>query len=179
MSNTMPDTMAEAFCEEYLITWTEHGQDFTSWLHKDISTRSNRMSRAGALNLFHPDGGWPPADRDRVPGPVVDRPSRTHGRRPAHPGNQRGRTPHPGHHPPGPGDLAGTPHQEDLDGRGGRLGPGQTNEPAGTPAETRDPGIPRVSPALGIPRVSGRAPGATATQPTQQEKPASPWRRPS
>ena len=54
MSNTMPDTMAEAFCEEYLTTWTEHGQVLTSWLHKDISTRSNRMSRAGAINLFHP-----------------------------------------------------------------------------------------------------------------------------
>ena len=37
-------------------------------------------------------------------------------------------------------------------------------------AETRAPGIPRVS---------GRAPGATATQPTQQEKPASPWMWPS
>ena len=26
----MPNTMAEAFCEEYLITRTEHGQDFTA-----------------------------------------------------------------------------------------------------------------------------------------------------
>ena len=50
----MPNTMAEAFCEEYLITWTEHGEEFTGWLHRDISTRSNRMSRAGAINLFHP-----------------------------------------------------------------------------------------------------------------------------
>ena len=50
----MSDTMAEAFCEEYLITWTEHGEDFTGWLHRDIFTRSNRMSRAGAINLFHP-----------------------------------------------------------------------------------------------------------------------------
>ena len=50
----MSDTMAEAFCEEYLITWTEHGEDFTGWQHRDIFTRSNRMSRAGAINLFHP-----------------------------------------------------------------------------------------------------------------------------
>ena len=166
----MSDTMAEAFCEEYLITWTEHGEDFTGWLHRDIFTRSNRMSRAGAISLFHqldydrlmivtvfPDRSW-----------IVQ--SRTHGRRPAHRGNQRGRTPHPGPHPPGPGHLAGTPRQGDLDGHRSRPGPGQTNEPAGTRAETRAPGIPRVS---------GRAPGATATQPTQQEKPASPWRWPS
>ena len=53
MSNTMADTMAEAFCEEYLITWTEHGEDFTGWRHKDIFTRSNRMSQAGAISLFH------------------------------------------------------------------------------------------------------------------------------
>ena len=39
MSNTVPDTMAEAFCEEHLISWTEHGQDFTGWLHRDIFTR--------------------------------------------------------------------------------------------------------------------------------------------
>ena len=50
----MPNTMAEAFCEEYLITWTEHGEEFTGWLHGDIYTRSNRMSRAGAISLFHP-----------------------------------------------------------------------------------------------------------------------------
>ena len=54
MSNTMPDTMAEAFCEEYLTTWTQHGEDFTHWQHRDIFTRSNRMSQAGAINLFHP-----------------------------------------------------------------------------------------------------------------------------
>ena len=46
--------MAEAFCEEYLTTWTKHGEDFTGWLHKDIFTRSNRLSRAGAISLFHP-----------------------------------------------------------------------------------------------------------------------------
>ena len=50
----MPNTMAEAFCEEHLITWTEHGEDFTGWRHRDIFTRSNRMSQAGAISLFHP-----------------------------------------------------------------------------------------------------------------------------
>ena len=49
----MSDTMAEAFCEEYLITWTEHGEDFTGWRHRDIFTRSNRMSQTGAISLFH------------------------------------------------------------------------------------------------------------------------------
>ena len=49
----MSDTVAEAFCEEYVITWTEHGEDFTGWQHRDIFTRSNRMSRAGAISLFH------------------------------------------------------------------------------------------------------------------------------
>ena len=53
MANTMPDTMAEAFCEEYLTTWTQHGEDFTRWQHRDIFTRSNRMSQAGAISLFH------------------------------------------------------------------------------------------------------------------------------
>ena len=32
---------------------TEHGEDFTGWQHRDIFTRSNRMSRAGAISLFH------------------------------------------------------------------------------------------------------------------------------
>ena len=177
MSNTMEDTMAEAFCEEYLITWTEHGEELTGWLHKDISTRSNRMSQAGAINLFHP------MDYDRLLIVTVfpDRSWIVH-------------------HEPTDGaqptlgtredehrildlihqaleDLAGTPHQEDLDGRRSRLGQGQTNEPAGTRAETR-----AETRAPGITRVSGRAPGATATQPAQPEKPASPaspWRRPS
>ena len=50
----MSDTMAEAFCEEYLITRTEHGQDFTGWRDRDIFTSSRRMNEAGALSLFHP-----------------------------------------------------------------------------------------------------------------------------
>ena len=50
----MPDTMAEAFCEEHLITWTEHGQDFTDWRDGDIFTGSQRMSEAGAISLFQP-----------------------------------------------------------------------------------------------------------------------------
>ena len=58
----MSNTMAEAFCEEYLITWTEHGEEFTdwqegdmftSWRHGDIFTSSQRMSEAGALSMFH------------------------------------------------------------------------------------------------------------------------------
>ena len=53
MSDTMPGTMAEALCEEYLITWTEHGEDFTDWRDGDIFTRSHRMSQAGAISLFH------------------------------------------------------------------------------------------------------------------------------
>ena len=50
----MSNTMAEAFCEEHLITWTEHGQDFTDWRDGDIFTSSHRMSQAGAISLFHP-----------------------------------------------------------------------------------------------------------------------------
>ena len=50
----MPNTMAEAFCEEYLITWTEHGEDFTDWRQGDIFTRSQRMLETGAISLFHP-----------------------------------------------------------------------------------------------------------------------------
>ena len=167
MSNTMEDTMAEAFCEEYLITWTEHGEELTGWLHKDISTRSNRMSQAGAINLFHP------MDYDRLL--IV--------------------TVFP--------DRSWIVHHETTDGAQPTLGTREDErrildlihqaletwlehltkktwmdmvavlaqakqiEPAETRAETQDPGITRVS---------GRAPGATATQ---QEKPASPWRRPS
>ena len=50
----MSNTMAEAFCEEYLITWTEQGEDFTGWRDGDIFTGSQRMSEAGAISLFHP-----------------------------------------------------------------------------------------------------------------------------
>ena len=58
----MSNTMAEAFCEEYLMSWTGHGQDFTdwrdgdiftSWQDGDIFTGSHRMSQAGALSLFY------------------------------------------------------------------------------------------------------------------------------
>ena len=102
----MPNTMAEAFCEEYLITWTEHGEDFTDWRDGDIFTRSNRMSRGRRHQPVPSATGGPPADRHRVPGPVVDRPTGTPRRRPAHRGNQRGRTPHPGPHPPDAGGRA-------------------------------------------------------------------------
>ena len=50
----MPNTMAEAFCEEHLMTWTEHGEDFTDWRDGDIFTSSHRMNEAGAISLFHP-----------------------------------------------------------------------------------------------------------------------------
>ena len=50
----MSNTMAEAFCEEHLMTCTEHGQDFTDWQDGDIFTSSHRMSQAGAISLFHP-----------------------------------------------------------------------------------------------------------------------------
>ena len=50
----MPNTMAEAFCEEYLITWTEHGEDFTDWRDGDIFTDSQRTLEASAISLFHP-----------------------------------------------------------------------------------------------------------------------------
>ena len=50
----MSNTMAEAFCEEYLITWTEHGEDFTDWRDGDIFTGSQRTLEASAISLFHP-----------------------------------------------------------------------------------------------------------------------------
>ena len=50
----MPNTMAEAFCEEHLITWTEHGEDFTDWRDTNIFTSSQRTLEAGAISLFHP-----------------------------------------------------------------------------------------------------------------------------
>ena len=49
----MSNTMAEAFCEEHLMTWTEHGEDFTDWRDGEIFTSSHRMNEAGALSLFH------------------------------------------------------------------------------------------------------------------------------
>ena len=170
----MSDTMAEAFCEEYLITWTEHGEDFTGWLHRDIFTRSNRMSQAGAINLFHPldydgllivtvfqDRSWivQHEPTDGAP-PIVG--TREDEHRILDLIHQALDT-----------RLERLVKETRLDDRS-RLGPGQTHEPARTRAETRT-----ETQAPGIPRVSGRAPGATATQPTQptqQEKPASPWR---
>ena len=102
----MSNTMAEPFCEEHLI---------------GTRRRLHRLARRRHLHRLAPDEpgrrhqpvpaarGGPPADRHRVPGPVVDRPTRTHGRRPAHRGNQGGRTPHPGPHPPDAGGPAGRP----------------------------------------------------------------------
>ena len=50
----MSNTMAEAFCEEHLITWTEHGEDFTDWRDGDTQPNLDRMRQAGALTLFEP-----------------------------------------------------------------------------------------------------------------------------
>ena len=50
----MSDTMAEAFCEEHLMTWTEHGEDFTDWRDGDTHANLDRMRQAGALTLFEP-----------------------------------------------------------------------------------------------------------------------------
>ncbi len=50
----MSNTMAESFCEEYLMTGTELGQDYTDWRDGDIFTGSHRLSQASALSLFHP-----------------------------------------------------------------------------------------------------------------------------
>ena len=50
----MSNTMAEAFCEEHLMTWTEHGEDFTDWRDGDTFTNLHRMTQAGAVTLFQP-----------------------------------------------------------------------------------------------------------------------------
>ena len=50
----MSDTMAEAFCEEYLMTWTEHGEDFTEWRDGDTYGNIHRMTQVGAATLFQP-----------------------------------------------------------------------------------------------------------------------------
>ena len=50
----MPNTMAEAFCEEHLMTWTEHGEDFTDWRDGDTDANLDRMRQAGAVTLFEP-----------------------------------------------------------------------------------------------------------------------------
>ena len=50
----MPNTMAEAFCEEHLMTWTEHGEDFTDWRDGDTHANLDRMRQAGAVTLFEP-----------------------------------------------------------------------------------------------------------------------------
>ena len=50
----IPNTMAEAFCEEHLMTWTEHGEDFTDWRDGDTHANLDRMRQAGAVTLFEP-----------------------------------------------------------------------------------------------------------------------------
>ena len=46
----MSNTMAEPFCEEHLITWTEHGQDFTDWQRKreKITNATGLVTKSGA-----------------------------------------------------------------------------------------------------------------------------------
>ena len=46
--------MAEAFCEEHLMTWMEHGEDFTDWRDGDTFTNLHRMTQAGAVTLLQP-----------------------------------------------------------------------------------------------------------------------------
>ena len=48
----MPGTMAEAFCKERLITWTEPGQDFTGWQDGDIYINLHGITQAGGITLF-------------------------------------------------------------------------------------------------------------------------------
>ena len=50
----IPNTMAEAFCGEHLMTWTEHGEDFTDWRDGDTQANLERMGQNGALTLFEP-----------------------------------------------------------------------------------------------------------------------------
>ena len=52
----MSNTMAEAFCEEHLMTWTEHGEDFTDWRDGDTFTNLHRMTQAGAVTHGVPPG---------------------------------------------------------------------------------------------------------------------------
>ena len=61
MSNTTPDTMAEAFCNEHLTAGTKHGEKNTGWEDKDIytdmrgitQTSGVTMFQARAITLFH------------------------------------------------------------------------------------------------------------------------------
>ena len=48
----MPNTMAEAFCKEHLMTWTEHGEDFTDWRDRDIfrPALQRTLRHAGAIS---------------------------------------------------------------------------------------------------------------------------------
>ena len=48
----MPDTMAEVFCKERLITWTEQGQGFAGWQYGDIYINLHGTAQAGGITLF-------------------------------------------------------------------------------------------------------------------------------
>ena len=173
MPDTMSDTMAEAFCEEYLITWMETRRGRTPAGRMGTSTptcagsprpAASRCSRQRAITPFQAmqkngyymtvtvfrDRSWM-VHEEPTSGEMVMVGTRedehrildSHPRRAEH--------------------LAGRPGPGVRGGRLGRLGPGQTHEPARTRAETR---------AAGIPRASGHPPRAMTTQLTRvQEKP--------
>ena len=190
----MSDTMAEAFCEEYLITWTEHGHGLhrlaafhacrhrggsdprskpsalITWTEHGRMSRSNRMSRAGAINLFHP------LDYDRLMIVTVF-PDRswivqyepTDGAPP----------------------IVGTREDEHrildlihhaLDTWLERLAKETWMDIVAVLAQAKQMSRLEPEPKPEPPEFLAcpdAPPGAMATQPTQQEKPASPWRWPS
>lgn len=54
MTEAKLQAMAEAFCEEYLLTWTEHGRNFTDWQDEVIFADADRINSEGAVSLFYP-----------------------------------------------------------------------------------------------------------------------------
>ena len=52
MSNTTPDTMAEAFCNEHLTAGTKHGEKHTGWEDKDIYTDMRGITQTGSVTMF-------------------------------------------------------------------------------------------------------------------------------
>ena len=136
----MSNTMAEAFCEEHLMTWTEHGEDFTDWRDGDTFTNLHRMTQAGAVTLFQPmekNGCFMILTVFRDRSWIIQQ--ETHRRDAAHGRNRRGRTPHPGLHPPDAGGrggtrVAGIPH---VSGRPGKRARRVLNDVAQPETPTR------------------------------------------
>ena len=52
MSNTTPETMAEAFCNEHLTAGTKHGEKHTGWEDKDIYTNMRGITQTGGVTMF-------------------------------------------------------------------------------------------------------------------------------